>query len=133
MPRIRSLGASLVAVTPELPDHSLTMQQKEKLEFPVLSDLGNQVARRYRLVFVMPWKLRLLYRFGGHINLAHYNGDRSWTLPMPGTFLLDRDRTVRAAFVQADYTLRMETAAMLAALERLCAPPPLAEERIDPA
>jgi len=119
LPEIRASGASLVAVSPETPDHTLSMAEKESLQFPVFSDAGNRVARLYRLVFRLPFALRLLYRFGGKINLPDYNGDFSWTLAMPGTFVIARDGRVHAAFVHADYTLRMEPAAMLQALAGL--------------
>jgi len=117
LPEICQRNAKLVAITPELPDHSLSMVEKQKLEFPVLSDVGNLVARQYRLVFRLPLRLRLLYKLAGKIDLRRFNGDDSWTLPMPGTFVIARDGIVRAAFVNADYTLRMEPAAVLEALE----------------
>lgn len=115
---VRSLGASLIAISPNLPDHSLSMVEKAALEYDVLSDEGNQVAARYGLNFVLSEPIRSIYAKIG-ADLTTFNGDPSWELPMPGTFVIDRDRTVRLAFVDADYTKRMEPDAILGALRDL--------------
>jgi peroxiredoxin len=112
--RIRELGASLVAVSPQTPDNSLSTAEKKCLTFPVLSDAGNEVARRYGLVFSLPQMLRTTGP-----NLPSFNGDDSWEVPMPGTFVIAPDATVRLAFVDADWTRRLEPAAILDALQRL--------------
>lgn len=115
---LTSLGASLIAVSPNAPDHSLTMAEKEELSFDVLSDLGNRVARSWRLTFPLPDVLREIYaRIGA--DLPEFNGDGSWELPMPGTFVIDQAGAVRLAFVDADYTKRLEVAPIIAALEGL--------------
>ena len=89
------------------------------LAFLVLSDRGNTVARRYRLVFRVPDATRLIYqqRFG--IDLPAFNDDASWELPIPGTFLVDQRGTVRLAFVDVVYTHRLEPSALLAGLREL--------------
>lgn len=112
--QIRELGATLIAVSPQTPDNSLTTAEKKGLTFPVLSDSGNQVARSYRLVFSLSETLRAI-----NANLPAYNGDDSWELPMPGTFVISPNGTVRLAFVDADWTKRLEPAAILEALRRL--------------
>ena len=114
LPQIKALGATLVAVSPQQPDFSRAMVTKADLTFPVLSDVGNHVARRYRLVFTLPETLRPI-----SANLPRFNGDESWELPLPGTFVVGQARVIHAAFVDADYTKRMEPAAILAALEKL--------------
>lgn len=86
--------------------------------YELLIDRGNEVARRFRLVFPLPDALREIYRKIG-IDLEVANGDASWTLPMPARYLVDRQGVVRAADVHPDYTRRTEPAATLAALRAL--------------
>jgi len=113
---IRALGAELVAVSPELPDNSLTTSEKNELRFEVLSDLGNQTARSYGLVFQLPEEVIRLYREQFGNDLTARNGDESWQLPVPATFVIGRDGIVRFAFVDPDYKRRLEPAEILAAL-----------------
>jgi len=118
LPQIEALGARLVAISPQTPDNSLSMAEKNELAFEVLSDPGNRVARDYKLVFSLPDALRTLYAQIG-ADLTEYNGDESWELPMPGTFVIDQEGTVRLAFVDADYTKRLEAQAIIDCLEGL--------------
>jgi len=111
MPELTALGATLIAVSPQLPDFAAAMISKADLTFPVLSDVGNHVARRYRLLFTLPESLRSY-----SANIPQSNGDDSWELPMPGTFVIQPDGLIRLAFVPADYTQRLEPAAILDAL-----------------
>lgn len=113
---IRAAGAELVAVSPELPDNSLTTAEQNELTFEVLSDLGNQVARSYGLVFRLPDDVIRLYREQFGIDLTARNGDLSWELPVPATFVIGRDGIVRLAFVDPDYKQRLEPAEILTAL-----------------
>jgi peroxiredoxin len=116
LPRIQALGAVLVAVSPQLPDGSLSTAEQNRLDFDVLSDVGNVVARRYGLVFRLSDELVAAYRGPLAIDLEAANGDDSWELPVPGTFLVDREGVVRLAFVDPDYRARLEPAELLAAL-----------------
>jgi peroxiredoxin len=118
LPQIRALGASLVAVSPQTPEHSLSTVEKKELTFSVLSDVGNSVARKYRLVFQLSQTIRALYTSIG-ADLPGFNGDQSWELPMPATFLLAQDGTVRLAFVDADFTHRLEPATLLDGLRAM--------------
>jgi peroxiredoxin len=113
LPEIESLGASLVAISPQTPDYSLSTVEKNELRFEVLSDERNQVARSFRLVFSLAEELRSIYQKAGGIDLSIYNGDPSWELPIPGTFIIARDGTIRLAFVEADYTRRLEPVEVL--------------------
>lgn len=117
-PAFTARGVTLVAISPEQPDHALTLQQKHGLAFPVLSDKGNTVARSFGLVFALPPALRPVYASLG-LDLPGRNGDASHELPMPGSFLVDREGIVRAAAVQADYRTRLEPADALAWIDRL--------------
>lgn len=113
-----ALVAALVAVSPELPDGSLTFAETQGLGFEVLSDVGNRVARDYGLVWKLPPPLVDLYRERG-IDLVAANGNEAWELPIPATFVIDRAGIVRLAFVDADYRNRLEPADLLAVLDGL--------------
>jgi peroxiredoxin len=115
LPEMRALGATLLAISPQTPDNSLTTAEKNALEFEVLSDAGNAVARRFGLVFALDESLHGLYSSLG-ARLPEVNGDDSWELPIPGTFVIGRDGVVTLAYVDADYTHRLEPADILASL-----------------
>jgi peroxiredoxin len=116
---VRSLGAELVAVSPQLPDGSLSTVELNELSFPVLSDRGNRVARSYSLVFEVPPRIVAYYLDEKDVDLASINGDGSWELPVPGTFVIERSGRVAFAEVDPDYTRRAEPAALLRALRDL--------------
>lgn len=115
---INGLGASLVAISPQTPDNSLSTAEKSELKFQVLSDVGNKVAGQFGLVFQLPAELRELYNNFG-IVLPKFNGDESWELPMPGTYVIDKDGTVAYAFADADYTKRAEPDEVIAKLKEI--------------
>ena len=108
-----------MAISPQNPDNSLSTAEKNNLSFEVLSDLGNEVARRFGLVFQVGEPVRTIYagRFG--IDLARSNGDNSWELPIPGTFVVARNGTIRLAHVDVDYTTRLEPSEIVESLRRL--------------
>jgi peroxiredoxin len=112
---IHGLGAELVAISPQTPDFALADIEAKQLTFPVLTDAGNRVARQYGLVFSLSEPLREVQRSFG-IPIPKFNGDESWELPMPGTFVVDREGVVRLAHVNPDYMKRLEPRAMLDAL-----------------
>ena len=118
LPEFRSLGATLIGVSPETPDHSLTTKEKQALEFEVVSDSNNRVSRDYGLLFTVYESMRPLYLKWG-LDVPAYNGEDSWELPVPATYVIDRDRVVRAAHVDKDYTKRMEPRQIIEALRRL--------------
>lgn len=118
LPDIVDLGARLVAVSPELPDQALTTAEKNAIRFDVLSDVGNRVAAAFGLVFTLPASLQPLYKNFG-IDLVATNGDDTMTLPIPATYVVDRDRRIVHAYVDMDYTNRLEPAAVVDALKRL--------------
>ena len=118
LPAFASRGVTLVAISPELPHHSLTLEDKHGLAFSVLFDAGNAVARSFGLVFTLPQALRPVYE-GFGVDLPARNGDASFELPLPGTFLIDGDGSVLASFVDTDYRARLEPAVALAWIDRL--------------
>ena len=115
---IKSLGATLVAISPQLPSHNRELIKSRGLTFPILSDAGNKVAARFGLVFALPDYLRAIYATFP-LDLATYNGDASWTLPMPARFVIDRSGIIRVAESDPDYTTRPEPEDTLAALRAL--------------
>jgi peroxiredoxin len=113
--QILDLGAELVAISPQTPDYALSDVEKKQLTFPVLTDKGNAIARRYGLVFSLSETVRQLQTgFGNPI--PNFNGDEPWELPMVGTFVLDRAGVVRLAHADPNYMKRLEPAAILEAL-----------------
>jgi peroxiredoxin len=98
---------TLVAVSPQLPDGSLSMAEKHALKFPVLSDVGNKFAKDLGILFVQPDRLRPVLQSFGH-DLVARNGDDSFVLPIPATILVDRAGVVRNVFLDPDYTKRQE-------------------------
>jgi peroxiredoxin len=115
LPEIHRRGAELVAISPQTTHYALADVEKKQIDFLVLSDAHNAVARRYGLVFVLSDALKALQTAFGN-PLPKFNGDESWELPMPGTFVLDRDGIVLFAHVDPNYTRRLEPAAILDAL-----------------
>jgi peroxiredoxin len=118
LPRLRELGGELLAISPQTPDKSQATLLKNFLQYEVLSDVGNLVARSFGLVYPLGEEMRRIY-LGFGVNLADYNGDESWELPLPGTFVIDGTMTIRYSFVDADYTRRLEPATILDVLERI--------------
>jgi peroxiredoxin len=115
LPRIAAAGAALVAVSPELPDHSLTTAEKNDLAFPVLSDSGGALAAALGIRFTLSETVRPFYERAGHA-LPERHGDGLWALPMPATFVVARGGRILAAFVEPDYRKRLDPEAALAAL-----------------
>ncbi len=116
--RLKAASATVVAISPEVPDETAKTAQVNALAFDVLSDAGNAVARSFGLVFRLSDELVEIYRRNGN-DLEKRNGDGSWELPVPGTFVVDRNGVVALADVDPDYTRRLDPAQVLAAVERL--------------
>jgi peroxiredoxin len=112
------LGATLVALTPQLPEHNRAMRDKNALNFHLLSDPGNAYAAELGLRFDLPADLKEVYMSFG-IDLPKYNGDHSWTLPVPARLVVDQDGIVRASDVDPDYTRRPEPAKTIADLKAI--------------
>lgn len=119
LPEIEKLGGQLIAISPQLPDNSLSAQEKWELGFAVVSDQGNRVARDYGLVFRVPESVAWVYENHFKLNLPEYNGDESWELPIPGIFVVSQSAQVEYAFVDPDYTQRAEPDELVDALRRL--------------
>jgi peroxiredoxin len=117
LPQIEQAGASLVAISPQTVKQSYFMHDQHKLRFPLLSDAGNQVARQFGLTYRVPPRQEAVYR-RAFVNLPFTNGDESWELPIPATYVLGRDGTVLYVSANEDYTERPEPAAIVEALQQ---------------
>jgi len=93
--------------------------KERKLPFAVLSDRGNLTAQKYKVAFSMPDSMRWVYRDIFKLDLPAFNGDESWTLPMPSRFIIDRDGVIRAADVNLDHTIRPEPDTAIEVLKNL--------------
>lgn len=117
LPEFEGLGASLVAISPQTRVNSRKSVRQNELGFPILSDANNNVAAAFGLRFELPDYLVDLYKSLGN-NLPAFNGDPSWTLPMPGRFVIGSDGIITYAEVNPDYTRRPEPSDMLPAIRR---------------
>ena len=104
---VRSLGARIVALTPELERYTRALHKKLNLTFDILTDLHLKTAEQYRLAFVLPDYLRDLYKSFGS-TLDRFNDEPEYRLPVPARYIIDREGVIRAADVNADYTIRPE-------------------------
>jgi peroxiredoxin len=118
LPQISASGARLVAISPQLPDNSLDTVNKNALTFDVLSDVCNEVARSYGLVYSLPEEIRAALRSNNKA-LPSINGDESWELPVPATYVIASDQRVALAYIEVDYRKRLEPEALLTCLKSL--------------
>jgi len=118
--QIEASGATLVAVSPQTEKQSYFMRDQHKLSFPLLVDAGNQLARKFLLVYRVSEEQQGLYR-STFVNLPHVNGDSSWELPIPATFVVDckteRDSAILFASANEDYMDRPEPLEILSVVE----------------
>lgn len=124
-PEFEKLGASLVAISPQIAPNSRKSARQNKLTFPILSDPNGEVAAAFGLRFKLPDYLIDLYK-SRQIDLPAVNGDPSWTLPMPARFVIDCNGIIRYAEVNPDYTRRPDPSELLPVLEGLVIDSPIA-------
>lgn len=118
LPEIKQYGGSLVAISPETPDNSLSTIEKNNLEFEILYDHGNQLAEEFGLVFELPESLKPIYDSFG-LNIPAYNGDDSYRLPMPATYIIGPQGKILYHFIDADYTKRAEPDEIISILKNI--------------
>jgi peroxiredoxin len=116
LPNFSAAGASLLALTPELPDQSMSTAEKNELEFEVLSDIDSKVARAYGIVYKLTDEVAELY--ADKFDLVAYNGNDSDELPLAATYIIAQDGTITYAFLDADYRNRAEPSAITAELNK---------------
>jgi len=117
LPSLRELGATLVAISPQTPDNSLSTLEKNELAFPVLSDSSLAAAQAFGIAFTLSPELVELYAQVGN-DLPTLNGNGRWVLPIPATFVIDADGLVSYAHIEADYRQRAEPQDVLNRLQR---------------
>src|SRR5208283_359281 len=115
VPEIEQASATFVAISPQTVKQSFFMRDQHKLRFPVLSDPGNGVARMFGLTYRVPEEQKAVYQ-RAFVNLPFVNGDDTWELPIPATYIIDHDGTVLLASANEDYTERPEPADIVQAL-----------------
>lgn len=113
---IKQAGGSMIALSPQKPDRSRQHLEKTPLDFKVLSDVGSATIKAYKLFFTIPGDLSDVYKRNFSLDLAEYNGEGHYELPVPGTYIIDQSGIIRAAFADTDYTKRMEPQAIVDAL-----------------
>jgi len=117
LPEIEQAGAKFAAISPQTIQQSFFMRDQHRLRFPLLSDPGNNVARQFGLTYRVPDEQRAVYQ-RAFVNLPFVNGDDSWGLPIPATYIIDSDSTVLHASANEDYTERPEPGEILDVLQR---------------
>jgi peroxiredoxin len=117
LPNIQLKGANLLALTPEMPDKSMSTVEKHQLQFEVLSDIGNKVAKQYGIVFKLTDAVADTYQKG--FDLHGFNGDESDELPLAATYVIDQNGVIVYTFLDAEYTNRAEAKDILAALDSI--------------
>jgi peroxiredoxin len=115
---IRATGGELVAISPELPDHALSTAEKNDVAYTVLSDVGGALASALGIRFTLSDAVRPFYEKAGHA-LPDRNGDGTWALPMPATFVVERGGRIAEAFIEPDYRKRLDPKLALAALQAI--------------
>ena len=113
--QIAEADASLVAISPQTQKHSYMTRDMHKLRFPVLSDQGNQVARKFGLVYRLSPEMQAMYE-SIMTKLPGYNGDQSWELPLAATYIVQSDGEISWSKVDADWRKRPEPEEILQVL-----------------
>jgi peroxiredoxin len=113
-----ALGARILVLTPELERYTRALHKKLNLTFDILTDLHLKTAEQFRIVFTLPDYLRDLYKSFGS-TLDRFHDEQEYRLPMPARYVVDKQGVIRAADVNADYTIRPEPSATLTQLRTL--------------
>lgn len=116
LPEIHGLGAQLVAISPELADESLSLVEKHSLEFEILSDINNEIAKKFGIVFSLDEEMQALYKKFG-IDLSKTQGNENYELPIPATYVVDSDGTIILSHVDINYETRIEPEEVLEVLK----------------
>jgi len=117
LPEFQKYGANLLALSPEVPDSSITTKQKNELQFEILSDVDNVVANKYKVVHKLTDDVAKIYEesFG----LSEYNGNSKNELPLGATYIIGQDKVIKYAFLDADYRKRAEPKDLIAFLKKM--------------
>jgi peroxiredoxin len=119
LPMVEGHGAKLLAVSPQTAANTRRSVREAKVTFPILTDLGNEVAALFGLRFTLPDYLQDLYKNVFKNDLAINNGEPSWTLPMPARYVIGQDGVIAYAEVNPDYTMRPDPEELMPVLAKL--------------
>ncbi|MCK8486586.1 AhpC/TSA family protein [Paenibacillus sp. MBLB2552] len=119
LPQIEVIGGRLIAVSPQSPDNTLTQQEKEELQFQVLSDTNGLTAAAYNILYDVPDYIQDIFLNKFHLDLAEYNATNRWILPITSTFMIDESGIIRSAYVEPDFMKRPDPEDILEQLRRL--------------
>lgn len=115
LPDIKAAGASLVAISPEKPDNTVTTAEKNALTFEVLSDVGQKVGRAFGLVYIFSDELKGAYHGFGR-DIPEVNGTDEWALPISATYIIGQDGRIIYAYTDPDYRDRADPEKILKVL-----------------
>ena len=115
-PEVESLGAQIVAISPEKSRYGAELKSYAKAPFPVVADIDNGYALELNLLFWVGDEKRKAMQAGG-FDIVPYQGNETWMLPIPATFIVGRDGVVKARYIDPDYRKRMDLNELLAALK----------------
>jgi len=115
-PEVTRLGGQIVAISPERRRYGAALKSYARAPFPILADVGNGYALELNLLFWVGDEKRAAMRAGG-FDIAPYQGNESWMLPIPATFIIGQDGIVKARHIDPDYRHRMDVDALLDALK----------------
>jgi len=119
LPEIVAVGASLVAISPEKPDDTVSTAEKNALTFEVLSDVGQKVGRAFGLVYEFTEELKRAYQ-GFNLDIPARNGTPDeWALPVAATYVIDRDGSIIYAYTDVDYRDRADPRDVLKVLAKM--------------
>jgi peroxiredoxin len=121
-PALRAQGATLLALSPQVPERLIEIKQRHALGFPVASDVGNEIARGFNILYEFDAASRQRALESGR-PIGEVTGTGTWELPMPAVVVIDRDRIVRFADVSPDWLVRTEAKDVLAALRGIASEP----------
>lgn len=117
LPEFKKYGANLLALSPEVPDSSISTKEKNELEFEVLSDINNEIAYKYSVVYKLTDEVAKMYEAG--FGLSDFNGNSTNELPLAATYVIGQDKIIKYAFLDADYRNRAEPADIIEVLKTL--------------
>lgn len=117
LPEFNKYGATLLAITPELPNNSISTKEKNELQFEVLSDIDNAVARQYKVVFKLTEDVKKNYE--NSFGLSNYNGNNKGELPLAATYIIGQDKIIKYAFLNANHRNRAEPQDLLDVLKNI--------------
>lgn len=117
MSEFEALGAQVVAISPQVPDRGMALQDRLNLKFHVLSDIGSKVAKDYGVAYTLPDNIAA--RLMEFTDLHEGNADDSNILPLGAAYVIDKEGIIRYTWLDADYRKRVETSTLIEEVKKL--------------